>query len=424
MASQTHRQVWVNGPIIVGAGPSGLSVAASLKEKGVPYEILERADCIASLWQMRTYDRLKLHLPKKWCRELPSMPFHDDYPEHPTRRQYVDYLETCAAQFQIMPRFNTAVLSARHDETSGVWRVRACSADTGEDETEYFARWLVVATGEHAERVIPKDIQGFVKSGGEVTHVAEYNSGEPYRGKNVLVVGAGRGNSGVEVALDLCDHGARPAVVARLHHRLPRTVFGKPILELASVLLKDWKLPAWAADKAVAILARAVLGDHAKLGLRRPAAGQEGGSRIVRTPVFDCGDLEGIRAGDIAVVPAVARFGNGKQVEFIDGRAFNIDVVMLATGYRSNLPQATWHGRRNGYPAIAFPYGWDGYCGLYAVGFSRRNFGGASTDDAVQAANEIAGAWRAWSEGRPSPPAATATGWAPTSFFDSLQSVF
>lgn len=117
------RCVWVTGPIIVGAGPSGLAVAACLREQGVPFVVLERADCIASLWQRRTYNRLKLHLPKQFC-QLPRMPFPEDYPEYPTRRQFVDYLERYAAEFKIKPELGTAVLSARYDETSsGIWRV-------------------------------------------------------------------------------------------------------------------------------------------------------------------------------------------------------------------------------------------------------------------------------------------------------------
>ncbi|KAK1555690.1 hypothetical protein Q3G72_030030 [Acer saccharum] len=69
----SRRCIWVNGPVIVGAGPSGLATAACLREQGVPFVVLERADCIASLWQKRTYDRLKLHLPKQFC-QLPKLP--------------------------------------------------------------------------------------------------------------------------------------------------------------------------------------------------------------------------------------------------------------------------------------------------------------------------------------------------------------
>ena len=201
--------MWVNGPIIVGAGPSGLAIAASLRERGVPYVILERADCIASLWQKRTYDRLKLHLPKQFC-QLPGLPFPDSYPEYPCKKQFIDYLESYATRFDISPRFNQSVQSARYDETSGLWRVRTIGPQ--QQEVEYIGRWLVVATGENAESVVP-EMEGLRSFGVQITHVCDYKSGEAYRGKKVLVVGCG--NSGMEVCLDLCDHDAFPSMVVR-----------------------------------------------------------------------------------------------------------------------------------------------------------------------------------------------------------------
>ncbi|XP_062225135.1 probable indole-3-pyruvate monooxygenase YUCCA9 [Phragmites australis] len=383
------RCVWVNGPIIVGAGPSGLAVAACLREQGVPYVVLERADCIASLWQKRTYDRLKLHLPKQFC-ELPRMPFPDHYPEYPTRRQFIDYLEDYAAKFEIKPEFNSTVLSARYNETSGLWRVR--TAVPGAGEVEYIGSWLVVATGENAESVVP-GIPGLDGFAGEVTHVSNYKSGESYRGKRVLVVGCG--NSGMEVSLDLCDHGARPAMVVRdAVHVLPREVLGKSTFELA-VLLMRW-LPLWIVDKIMVLLAWLVLGDLAKLGLRRPAAGPlELKETHGRTPVLDYGALARIRAGDIAVVPAVKRFAKS-HVELADGRALDFDAVVLATGYRSNVPQWLQGNdffNKDGYPKTAFPHGWKGQSGLYAVGFTRRGLSGASAD-AVRIAKDLGNVWK------------------------------
>jgi indole-3-pyruvate monooxygenase len=318
----------------VGAGPSGLAVAACLREQGVPFVVLERADCIASLWQRRTYNRLKLHLPKQFC-QLPRMPFPEDYPEYPTRRQFVDYLERYAAEFEIKPEFGTTVLSARYDETSGLWRVVTNGGAGG--DMEYIGRWLVVATGENAEAVVP-DIPGLAGFDGEVTHVSEYKSGEAYAGKRVLVVGCG--NSGMEVSLDLAEHGARPAMVVRdAVHVLPREVLGTSTFGLA-VLLMRW-LPLWLVDWLMVLLAWLVLGNLARLGLRRPAAGPlQLKETHGRTPVLDYGALARIRAGDITVVPAVTRFaGKGGQVEVADGRTLGFDAVILATGYRSNVPQ-------------------------------------------------------------------------------------
>ncbi|KAF9594865.1 hypothetical protein IFM89_035026 [Coptis chinensis] len=149
------RCVLVQSLIIVGAGPSGLAVAPCLKEKGVPSVIVERANCIASLWKSKAYDRLHFHLPKKFC-ELPLMPFPAKFPTYPTKEHFVDYLD---AYYEI----------------------------------SYLSRWLVVATGENSEAVVSA-IEGMNDFEGPVLHTSSYKNGEEFSGKNVLVVGCG--NSG------------------------------------------------------------------------------------------------------------------------------------------------------------------------------------------------------------------------------------
>ncbi|KAG2548827.1 hypothetical protein PVAP13_9KG201100 [Panicum virgatum] len=387
------RCVWVDGPIIVGAGPSGLAVAACLQEQGVPYVILERANCIAPLWQKRTYNRLKLHLPKQF-HELPRMAFPDHYPKYPARRQFIDYFEHYAAKFEIKPEFSTTVLSAHYDNTSGLWRVATTSSSSsapanGGGDMEYISRWLVVAMGVNADTVVP-DISGLDAFDGKVTHVSNYKSGEAYTGKRVLVVGCG--NSGMEVLLDLFNHGARPAmVVGDAVHVLPHKVLGKFTFELAMLLMR-W-LPIWIVDKIMVLLAWLVHGNLGKLGLHRPATGPfKLMEKHGRTPVLDYGALACIRAGDIAIVPAVTRFGKGGQVELTDGRTLNFDAVILA----SNVPQWLQGNdffNKDGYPKTAFPHGWKGQSGLYAIDFTRRALSGTFAD-AVRIAKDLGNIWR------------------------------
>jgi indole-3-pyruvate monooxygenase len=384
------RTMWVNGPIIVGAGPAGLSAAACLHTHGVPSVMLERDDCIASLWQRRTYDRLRLHLPKQFC-ELPGMPFPASYPEYPTKHQFVSYLESYASAFHVQPRFRQSVASARFDHAAGLWRVRA--SDPSESTTEYIGRWLVVATGENAERIVP-EFAGAGSFKGPVTHVSEYKSGEPYRGARVLVVGCG--NSGMEVCLDLCGHGARPAMVVRdAVHVLPREMLGVATFSVAAFLLRF--LPLRLVDRLLVLLAGLFLGnDLPRLGLRRPAAGGplELKNSSGRTPVLDIGALEKIRAGEIAVVPGVKRFMAG-GAEMVDGSFVAADAVVLATGYHSNVPQwlkGSDFFSGEGYPKAGFPEGWKGESGLYSVGFTRRGLAGLALD-AVRVAGDIAVAY-------------------------------
>ena len=216
-----HGEVFA-GPLIVGAGPAGLAVAACLTTRSVPYVLLERHGCIASLWRHRTYRRLRLHLPKRYC-ELPLLPFPATYPEYPTREQFLDYLEEYLRHFGIRPFFHQEVVSAEFD--GELWCVRtkeivAIDGAAAQQEAavlstatrEYRSKWLVVATGENAEPVLP-EIDGIDGFKGQVMHSCDYRSGEPYQGSKVLVVGCG--NSGMEVGLDLCDHNALPAMVVR-----------------------------------------------------------------------------------------------------------------------------------------------------------------------------------------------------------------
>ncbi|CAH9132876.1 unnamed protein product [Cuscuta epithymum] len=385
----SRRCVWVNGPVIVGAGPSGLAVGACLKEQGVPFVILERADCIASLWQKRTYDRLKLHLPKQFC-QLPKYPFPENYPEYPTKKQFIDYLESYADHFGINPLFNECVTSAKFDDACSVWRVKTASPAAG--EVEYICQWLVVATGENAEPVVP-EIEGLAKFDGEVVHVCDYKSGEDFRGKKVLVVGCG--NSGMEVSLDLCNHDAKPSIVCRSSvHVLPREILGKSTFELA-VLIMRW-LPMWIVDKILLVLAWLILGNIEKFGLKRPSAGPlELKNTQGKTPVLDIGTLEKIRSGKVNVVPGIKKLLS-RAVELINGESLEIDSIVLATGYRSNVPywlQESDFFCKNGFPKTPFPNGWKGKSGLYAIGFTRRGLSGASVD-AIRIAQDIGKAYR------------------------------
>ncbi|XWS35062.1 hypothetical protein CRYUN_Cryun21dG0093900 [Craigia yunnanensis] len=370
-----RRCIWVNGPVIVGAGPSGLAVGAGLKNQ-----------------DKRTYDRLKLHLPKQFC-QLPNFPFPLDLPKYPTKYQFINYLESYAKHFDINPHFNETVQSAKYDETFGLWRVKTISTGgPSPAEVEYICRWLVVATGENAEKVVP-EFEGLQDFGGHVTHVCDYKSGQSYGGERVLVVGCG--NSGMEVSLDLCNHNANPSMVVRSSvHVLPRDVFGKSTFELAVAMLK-W-LPLWLVDKILLILACLILGNIEKYGLKRPSIGPlELKNTAGKTPVLDIGALRKIRSGEIKIVPEIKQFSRGR-VELVNGKILEIDSVIVAAGYRSNVPSWLKENEffsNDGVPKNPFPNGWKGKAGLYAVGFSRRCLSGASLD-AISVAHDIAKSWK------------------------------
>ncbi|XP_059642916.1 probable indole-3-pyruvate monooxygenase YUCCA4 [Cornus florida] len=376
--------LWVQGPIIVGAGPSGLAVSACLKDNGVPSVILERSDCIASLWQQKTYDRLKLHLPKQFC-ELPLFGFPENFPKYPTKHQFMSYMESYAAHFCIEPRFKQAVQSAEFDHVGGIWKVQT-------QDCKYFSRWLIVATGENDEPFTP-EIPGIERFQGPVVHTSVYKSGSDFRKQRVLVVGCG--NSGMEVSLDLCRHNASPHIVVRNSvHVLPREVFGISTFGMAVFLLK-W-IPLRLVDMFLLLLANFTLGNTDRLGLRRPKTGPiELKNATGKTPVLDVGTLSQIKSGKIKVMEGVREITrNGAK--FVDGQEREFDSIILATGYKSNVPCWLMSGdffTKEGMPKTPFPNSWRGGKGLYTVGFTRRGLLGTASD-AGNVARDIADQWR------------------------------
>ncbi|RDX65692.1 putative indole-3-pyruvate monooxygenase YUCCA1, partial [Mucuna pruriens] len=82
--------------------------------------------------------------------------------------------------------------------------------------------------------------------------------------------------------------------------------------------------------------------------------------------------------------------------KFMDGQEREFDAIILATGYKSNVP--TWlkgcdFFTEDGMPKTPFPHGWKGEQGLYTVGFTRRGLQGTSCD-AIKIAEDIAEQWR------------------------------
>ncbi|KAE8718795.1 Indole-3-pyruvate monooxygenase YUCCA6 [Hibiscus syriacus] len=383
--------LWVTCPIIIGAGPSGLATAACLKQKGIPSLILERADCIASLWKLKTYDRLHLHLPKHFC-ELPLLGFPSDFPTYPTKNQFLDYLESYQNHFGLEPVFNKVVVSAEFDHRHGAWRVMTSGPE--QEQIEYVSQWLIVATGENADEVMPF-IEGMNDFGGPVIHSSSYRNGRSYEGKDVLVVGCG--NSGMEVALDLANFNARTSLVVRDSvHVLPREMLGISTFGFLVQMIK-W-FPIRFVDRFVLLMSHLVLGDIEKLGFRRPKIGPLELKNVSgKSPVLDVGTVAKIKSGNIRVYPGIKRI-TFLGAEFVDGRKERFDAIILATGFKSNVPQwlkgADLFSEKDGMPRQPFPNGWKGEDGLYAVGFTRRGLLGAAFH-ATKVAEDIELQWRA-----------------------------
>lgn len=353
-----YRGVVAGGRVVVvGAGPAGLAVAASLEQRGIPYTVLERGDSVGAAWQAR-YNSLRLHTVR-WLSGLPGAPIPRRYGSWVRRDDLLAYLRDYADRFSVRPEFGVDVTRVLRQD--GHWRVE--NTDGPREATA-----VVVATGYSRTPHVP-DWPGRTSFSGRLLHSANYREPSPYGGAHVLVVGAG--NSAAEIAVDLVRVGARVELSVRTPPNIVRRdVLGMPS-QLFGIALRS--APERVMNPVSSALRRLTVPDLTRYGL--PAPPGDGFTQFLRTrtvPILDHGFVNAVRAGAISVVPQVERI-EGAAVHLADGRTRRPDVVICATGYRPDLGPIVGHLRvlnEGGMPRVSGSTQLPRAPGLYFVGIA------------------------------------------------------
>jgi putative flavoprotein involved in K+ transport len=328
------RQVTRVEVVVVGAGPGGLAVAATLRAHGVEALVVDRNPRVGSSWRGH-YDRLHLHTPRRWS-GLPGYPIPRRFGRWVARDDVVRYLEEYAAHHRLTLRLGSGVTRVDRSGTGpsegARWVVRL------EDGATVEARHVVVATG-NSNTLDAPDWPGLAGFTGEVVLAPDYRNGRPYAGRDVLVVGTG--NTGTEIATDLAEHGATRVwlSVRTPPHIVPRTRLGWPA-QGTGILVH--RLPPRVVDRLGAVLAVVQEPDLTAYGMPKPAADVYSRALRGRIPVQDVGIVEAIRAGRVEPVAAVVSC-DGPEVVLADGSRIRPDAVLVATGYRPNLEPLVGH---------------------------------------------------------------------------------
>jgi cation diffusion facilitator CzcD-associated flavoprotein CzcO len=310
--------------VVVGAGPAGLAAAAMLRRAGADVLVLERGDRVGTSWRSH-YRSLRLHTVRSLS-GLPGAPLPRSYGRWVAGSDFLAHLERYAERERVEVRTATEVRRVDAGEAGLV-------VTTGEEPIPAAA--VVIATGYNREPIVP----GWAD--GRVVHSSANRDPGPYRGRDVLVVGAG--NSGSDIALDLARGGAgRVWLSTRSAPGLvPRQALGLPA-QVAAIPLS--RAPRPLADAIARLERRLFLGDLAPYGLR---AGEGIFSRHARRsdlPILDHGFARAVRAGAIAVVPAVEAI-DGDEVVLAGGGRLRPNAIVAATGYRPALVPLVGHLR-------------------------------------------------------------------------------
>ena len=315
--------------IVCGAGTAGLAAAATLRGAGIDVIVLERTDQVGASWRTR-YDGLRLNTTG-WMSTQPGFrASRRRYGEFPSRDAWVQYLEDYAAHHRIDVRFGTQV--QRLEPANQGWRVQTSREDLQ-------ARFVVIATGFDHDPNLP-DWPGRDGFTGELIHSSAYKNPEPYRDRDVLVVGPG--TTGSELAAYLAKGGAgRVRVACRTPPNLTkRKILGSSI-NISGIVLNH--LPVRVGDELSWLSQRIIFGNLERYGLPRSPNGLATTMRHrQQSPAYAEGFVPLLKAGQIEIVAAVEGFDSG-DVLLADEARIQPEAVVAATGYHRGLEPLVGH---------------------------------------------------------------------------------
>lgn len=348
---------------VVGGGPAGLSLARTFLRHGIPFDIYERHSDVGGLWDQSNpgspvYDSAHF-ISSKTQSHYHDFPMPNHYPDYPSNRQIHGYMQAFADAYGLRDhiRFNTSVEKAEL-QADGSWQVKLSTGET----KQYGS--LVCANGTNWHPVMPEYPGNFT---GEMRHAVTFRSMDEFRGKRVLVIGAG--NSGCDIACDAAKRADAAFIsLRRGYHFLPKHLFGIP----ADVFAHEGPhLPMWLTQRIFGVILRILNGDLTRLGLQKPD------HRLFEThPILNTQLLHYLGHGDIEAKPDVERF-EGNTVHFKDGTSEEIDLVLCATGYTWKVPYVdpsvfAW---KSGKPDLYMNLFSREHPTLHALGFMETNGG-------------------------------------------------
>jgi len=309
---------------VIGAGAAGLCAAKHLLGDGHAVVIYELGSCIGGLWVYENDNGLSpayasLHVnSENRVTAYQDFPFPADAPLYPDHREMTAYLVAYAEHFGLRPhiRFRSEVTEV--SRAGAGWRITLRQGDS-----EAFDA-VVVASGHQG---MPKHPPFAADFSGEYLHAHSYRVPEPFRGKDVLVVGVG--NSACDIAADICTHTASTTMAARSPVLLmPRMFLGVPTSRVLARLEKSW-MP-WPVRRTIrTTIARMAHGRMEQWGFVTP-----------KTRTHPAGHH--LLIGHFIWRRITARPGikqvQGDVVTFVDGSQKRFDTIIAATGYDVHLP--------------------------------------------------------------------------------------
>ncbi|OJA15909.1 hypothetical protein AZE42_10095 [Rhizopogon vesiculosus] len=193
--------------VIVGGGQSGLICAARLGKLGIRALVIEKNARVGDSWRQR-YPNLTLHGPKYQTSLLYS-PYPTNFPTYLPKGKLANFLESYAINQELCIWLSSTVASSPvYDSFSARWTVEV---EHENRKVILHPKHLVFATGVGRPRI--PTWNGMNDFQGTLYHSDFHTGAEKFRGKRVVVIGAG--NASGDICKDFVAHSAAEVTIVQ-----------------------------------------------------------------------------------------------------------------------------------------------------------------------------------------------------------------
>lgn len=199
--------------LIIGAGNSGIVLAARLKALGVESVMIDRNAEVGDNWNLR-YDCMTFHIPTSGT-ELPYLRYDKTLqtPHLLTRKELGEHLKRYVSIFNLNTINSANIQSTIYDQEYRRWVVRFRTPD---GDRKAICKQLVQATGIGSQKPYLPSIPGAHQYKGVSVHSAQYKSGKTLvdqGAKSALVIGSA--NTGFDIMEDCYAAGLKTTMIVR-----------------------------------------------------------------------------------------------------------------------------------------------------------------------------------------------------------------
>lgn len=184
---QQHREQ--HKVLVIGGGMSGVLAAVRLQEAGLPFVVIEKNSSVGGTWFENRYPGARVDVSNHlYCYSFePAHHWTQYFAQQPELRKY---FEDVVSNHHLQDRFrlNTEVTRAVYDEDTNLWTVD--TLDTSGNSETHVVNSVISAVGQLNRPKLP-DVPGVEEFQGQWCHSADWDTDMDYRGKRVIVVGAG-----------------------------------------------------------------------------------------------------------------------------------------------------------------------------------------------------------------------------------------